>query len=215
MKFFQRPLLFILLLPFGYVSAQSLTFTTPQILLPDAGTDKAIDITNYKGGFFVTWKEPGASGRPYAAYLGRNYDTVVSHATRPLQDQRTAFPPVLRVLKDRIYLFWIGEKGDLRYVMGNSDTSFDLENIHQIDLSGGRLSLGITSATIGGRLLLTSHAADKQHLVYILVEPGADGLFPSTECKTIPAGTSADYPFVVSLNDSLARFSWRGYNKDQ
>ncbi len=78
--------------------------------------------------------------------------------------------------------------------MGNSDTSFDLENIHQIDLSGARLSLGITSAAIGGRLLLTSHAADKQHLVYILVEPGADGLFPSTECKTIPAGTSADYP---------------------
>ncbi len=69
MKFFQRPLLFILLLPFGHVSAQSLTFTTPQVLLPDAGTDKAIDITNYKGGFFVAWKEPGASGRPYAAYL--------------------------------------------------------------------------------------------------------------------------------------------------
>src|SRR5882757_9118659 len=41
-------------------AAQSLSFTPPQMLLPDAGTDKAIDITNFKGGFFVTWKETGS-----------------------------------------------------------------------------------------------------------------------------------------------------------
>ena len=211
-----KPFILILLLlaSIGNALAQSLTFTSPRVLLPDAGTDKAVDITNFKGSFFITWKEAGSTGKPHVVYLGKHYDTAVSHADGALQDQRTAFPPVLRVTKDRIYLFWIGEKGELRYVLNNSDTSFDLENIHQLDLSGGRLSLGITSAAIGDKLILAAHAADKQHLVYMLVQPGPDGLLPPAVLQTIPAGTSTDYPFVVSLNDSLARFSWRGY-KDQ
>ncbi len=206
--------LILLLASTSCLTAQSLTFTTPQMLLPDAATDKAVDITNFKGRFFVTWKEAGGAGKPHVAYLGRHYDTTVSRIDHVLDGERTAFPPVLRVLGARIYLFWIGEKGELRYILNNSDTSFDLENVHRLDITGGRLSLGITSAAIGGRLLLASHAPDKQHLVYILVQPGMDGVFPSTPLQTVPAGTSTDYPFVVSLNDSLARFCWRGY-KDQ
>jgi len=197
----------------GGLPAQSLTFTNPQILLPNAATDKAVDITNFKGRFFVTWKEAGATGKVHVAYLGKHYDTAASQSDRALDGPATAFSPVFRVLNNRIYLFWIGDKG-LYYVLNNSDTSFDLENIHQLDISGGRLSLGITAAAIGGKLLLTSHAQDRQHLIYILVAPGPDGLFPSTMLQTIQAGVSADYPFVVSLNDSLARFTWRGY-KDQ
>lgn len=197
-----------------WLNAQSLTFTPPQMLLSNAVTDKAIDITNFKGRFFVTWKETGSVGKPHVAYLGKHYDTTTTQPDHAPDGERTAFPPVLRVLGARIYLFWIGEKGALRYALNNSDTSFDLENIHQMEITGGRLSLGITSAAIGDKLLLTSHASDKQHLVYLLVQPGPDGIFPPATLQTMPAVTSADYPFVVSLNDSLARFCWRG-NKDQ
>lgn len=53
-----------------WLNAQSLTFTPPQMLLSNAVTDKAIDITNFKGRFFVTWKETGSAGKPHVAYLG-------------------------------------------------------------------------------------------------------------------------------------------------
>ncbi|HWK06449.1 MAG TPA: hypothetical protein VNS58_22600 [Puia sp.] len=209
----------LLLLSGGYpfpkdAAAQSLSFTAPRILLPDAGTDKAIDITNFKGGYFVTWKEPGKPGRVHVCYLGRHYDTSYSHPEGIIEQEHTAFAPVLRVLNDRLYLFWIGGDGTLKYILNRSDTAFDLTEIHTLSFANqSKLALGITSAAIGGKVLLASHAADKQHLVYALLEPGEDGLFPACPLLLVKAGSSADYPFVVNLNDTVARFCWRGYKE--
>jgi hypothetical protein len=197
--------------------AQSLTFTAPQNFLPNAVTDKAIDITNFKGGFFVTWKESGVSGKVHVSYLGRYYDTTTAHKDGVVEKEQTCFNPVLRVLNDRLYLFWITPDGSVHYLINTADTSFDLAMVYSLVLSGNpKLAYGITSASIGGKmLLLAAHAADKSHLVYALIIPGQDGRLPPGSILTIPARTSADYPFVVGLNDSVARFCWRGAGKEQ
>lgn len=196
-------------------AAQNLHFTVPSNFLAGATTDKAIDMTNFKGGFFVTWKEAGNDGYVHLSYLGRHYDTAYSHRADILQGEQTVFAPVFRVCRDRIYLFWIGKDGSLKYVINNSDTSFSISDIHRLSFTGGvQPGYGITAAVVNDKILIAAHAMDKSHLVYALAEPGKDGLLPETRLMIIPGITSADYPFVVGLNDRMARFCWRGY-KDQ
>ncbi|MHA4808014.1 PI-PLC domain-containing protein [Flavitalea flava] len=195
-------------------ASQDLSFTFPSQLLPGTSTDKSIDITQFKGGFFVTWKEAGNEGKVHVSYLGRQYDTSSFHADGMVQNGQTPFGPVLRVLNNRIYLFWIDRDGGVKYVINRSDTAFDLMNVHSLVFTGNpKLAYGITAAPFNGKILLASHGADKQSLAFALVEPGPDGLIPESALAFVAGRKSSDYPFVVSLNDTVARFTWRGYKE--
>lgn len=194
--------------------AQSLSFTQPVNLLPSVKTDRAIDITNFKKHYFITWKEAGNTGNVRVCYLGKQYDTVFAPHVYALSNQSTAYAPVLRVLGNRIYLFWIAADGSLKYIFNHSDTSFDTEHVYTVPLNGNpKLASGITTTAVNGKLLIASHSTNKDKMVYALAETGADGQVQPANLVTVPGKSSADYPFVVTLSDSLVRLAWRDYKK--
>src|SRR5688572_14706566 len=100
-----RSLFFFVLLWFaGVLQAQNLSFTTPVNFLPQAATDKAIDITSFHGSYFVAWKESGSTGAINACFLGRHHDTAFTQKVMRIENSASSFAPVLQVLNDRLYL---------------------------------------------------------------------------------------------------------------
>lgn len=214
MKILKAPFqLFTLLLgclSMNILQAQSLSFTKPVHFLPHATTDKSIDITNFKGGHFVAWKEVGAYGKIHVCYLGKKYDTAFSEQEQVLENEESAFGPVLRTTADRIYIFWISKDGSVKYIMNKTDAEFDVKKIYSIKFSNPlKLSYGITAAIINNRIIIASHADDKSTLVYSITEVGSDGVLKDAALTKIPNKTSPDYPFVVALPDTAIRFTYR------
>src|ERR1700754_4667717 len=110
------------------LQAQSLSFSQPVNFLPAVRTDKAIDITNFKGGYFVTWKDAGSTGNIHVCYLGKQYNTNFSQSDVTIGTAQSAFAPVLRVVNDHIYALWLGTDGSLKYILNSSDTTFNTQN---------------------------------------------------------------------------------------
>ncbi len=201
----------ILLFAGRICTAQHLNFSYPVNYLSGVTTDHAIDITNYNGGFFVTWKNEGATGSIGVCYLGRQYE---SHFIEQKQsvDEQSAFAPVLRVFKNRIYLFWIGLDGRLKYVFNNSATSFDVSKIYTLDADSPiNFTDGITAAAVGSNIMITSHHNDKNHLIYILLQPNESGTLKVIQLHDVPNATSDSYPFVVPLSAGKGRIAFKGY----
>ena len=195
-------------------TGQNLSFTPPAMFLPDAKTDRAMDITNFKGVYFATWKDAGGPGDVKFSCLGKQYDTETVSAVSAIPGGQTAAAPVLRVLDNRLYLFWISKEGGLKYIINNSDNGFNTADVYEVRFNAPvKLSLGITAAPVNGKVLVASHAEGKEQMLYSLLVPGAGGLFANAELFAIANEKSADYPFVVSLGNAAARFCWHG--KDQ
>jgi hypothetical protein len=194
--------------------AQNLSFSFPVSYLPEAHTDRAMDITNFDGNFFAVWKELGAVGAVRVSYLGRQYGSFNPHA-QTVESANTQSAPVLRVLKDRMYVFWITPHGGLMYCINRVDSGFAPGVAHPVDLGNGAvIDLGITAAAFGDRMIIATHRHDKDGLVYSVLEPGSDGLLKKANLNEIPNSRSANYPFVAALSDSIARFTWRGAKED-
>ena len=191
--------------------SQQLSFSYPQNYLKGVTTDKAIDITNFKSAFFVTWKDEGSTGNINVCYLGKQYGPGFTEKKQKIASQ-SAFAPVLRITENRMYLFWIAADGSLKYVLNNSETGFDVADIHTCQLNTDKkLSGGITAAAVGDKVMITSHQDDKNHLVYAILEPGADGIFKPAALTAVPVCLSDSYPFVVSLSPVTARATFKGY----
>ena len=214
----QNPLLLLLwgmlFLHPGMGHTQNLSFSNPIHFLAGKKTDKAIDIAQFKNNFFVTWKEPGATGTIHVCYLGKQYDTSFIQHEYMLPSEQTAFAPVLRVLNDRIYLLWISPDGSVKYILGDSDSSFDSKNVRQLAFkNGAKLAFGITSASIGQKLLIASHAQGNARMVYAITSVENDGSLEEAGLMDIPDRKSDDYPFVVPLSDTVARFTYKGHKE--
>lgn len=206
---------FILLLA-NHSFAQNLSFSLPVNFLPEARTDKAFDITNFNGGYFVIWKDAGGkAGAPHIAYLGKNYDTTASHSEQILREESTASAPVLRNMGKRIYGMWITTDGSVKYVINNSDSSFDIAHVYTLHLAGNlKPSYGITAAPVNGKMMIASHADNKNNMVFALIDIEEDGELKDAELKTVNSYSSSDYPFIVTLSDAEVRFCWKGYKDD-
>jgi hypothetical protein len=196
------------------LQAQNLSFTAPVNFLPQAATDKAIDIAGFRGGYFVAWKESGPNGAINACFLGRRHDTAFVQRVMKIENSSSNFAPVLQVLNDRLYLLWISPNGGLHYVINNSDTSFNTRDIFVQHLNGPwSLSYGLTTTAVHGQLMLASHAANRSTLLYALLEPEMNGVFRDADLEEIHDLKAADYPFIVSLTDTDVRICWRGYKE--
>ena len=196
------------------LEAQNLSFSSPIAYLPEARTDRAIDITNFKGNFFAVWKDAGAGGNVYISHLGRQYGSF-DPRVHAVEGARTQSAPVLRVLKDRMYVFWIAPEGTLMYCINSADSGLAVGAARAVDFGNTTVvDLGITAAAFGDKMILATHKRDKVGLVYSVLEPDSDGVLKKAALLDIPAGRSVDYPFVAALSDSVARFTWRG-SKDE
>lgn len=194
------------------LQAQNLSFTAPVNFLPQAATDKAIDIASFHGGYFVAWKENGPNAAINVCFLGRHQDTAFVQRVMRIENSSSNFAPVLQVLNDRLYLLWITPNGGLHYVVNNSDTSFDTHDVLIQQLNGPwSLSYGLTTTAVHGQLMLASHAANRSTLLYALLEPETNGMFKEADLDEIHDFKAADYPFIVSLTDTDVRLCWRGY----
>jgi hypothetical protein len=196
------------------LQAQNLSFTVPVNFLPQASTDKAIDITTFHGGYFAAWKESGAAGAINACFLGRHQDTAFSQKVMKIENGFSSFAPVLQVLNDRLYLLWISPNGGLHYIMNNSDTSFDTHTVYTQHFNGPwTMAYGLTTTAVHGQLMMAAHATDRSSLVYALLEPQTDGAFKDADLDVIHDIKAADYPFIASLTDTDVRICWRGYKE--
>jgi hypothetical protein len=206
----QLTLTVILLFSIIISHAQSLNFSYPANYLSDVKTDRAIDITNYKGGFFVTWKNEGTTGNIGLCYLGRQDESNFIEQKQTV-DSQSAFAPVFRVFKERLYLFWIGLDGRLKYTLNNSNTSFDVSKIFNLPVDSTiKFNNGLTAANVGNKIVLASHRGNNQ-LVSIVLQADESGFLRSIQLINIPHVTSDSYPFVVPLTTDKARITFKGY----
>ncbi len=193
----------------GFIAnGQNLNFTHPAKFLPNAKTDRAMDITNFNGVYFVTWKDAG-SGNVYYSCLGKQYDTETVSTETAIPNQQTAASPVLRVLDKRIYLFWISKDGVLKYIINSSENAFNTTDVYEVHFKNSvKLSGGVTAAPINGKVMIASHADDKDQMLFSLLEPGANGQFAEAEANPVSNEKSADYPFVATTGKNDVRFCW-------
>jgi hypothetical protein len=195
-----------------HLQAQNLSFSQPVNFLPAARTDKAIDITNFKGGYFVTWKDVGSTGNIHVCYLGKQYNTNFSQSDVTIGTEQSAFAPVLRVVNDHIYTLWLGTDGSLKYILNSSDTTFNTQSINTISFEGSpKLKLGITATVVNGRMMIASHADNKNEMVVALIDADDKGMLKPSVLQTVP-GKSDDYPFIVTLPNNIIRLSYKGYS---
>jgi hypothetical protein len=212
MKFFRTASLsacILMFLSLTALKAQNLSLSPPVNFLPAASTDRAIDITNFKGRYFVTWKEAGAAGLIHVCYLGKQYDTSFSQHDAIAGTEVSAFAPVLRVTGKYIYAFWISTDGSLKYLINNSDTTFNTQAINTVNFNGTpKLKLGITATVIGGKVMIASHADTKNDMVFALLDADENGVFKPAVLETVADKRSTDYPFIVTLSDNRARICY-------
>lgn len=197
------------------IFSQHLSFTRPAAILEPAKTDQALDITPFKERYFITWKQSGKLGSILACCLGKHHDTGLHHSVDTIPNSSSAFGPVLRTFSNRLYLFWIGEDGSLKYVINNSDTSFDVQHTRTLASKNNiQLTSGINASLLQGKIILASHANNKKDMVYATVSASADGELSAADWQIIPGNSSANYPFVVNLDENKVRFCWRAYKND-
>ncbi|MEN0052617.1 MAG: phosphatidylinositol-specific phospholipase C domain-containing protein [Mucilaginibacter sp.] len=195
------------------VQAQNLSFSQPVNFLPAARTDKAIDITNFKGGYFVTWKDAGNTGGIHVCYLGKQYNTNFLQSELAIGNEQSAFAPVLRVINNHIYALWLGNDGSLKYIINNSDTTFNTQNINTVNFEGSpKLKLGVTATVVNNRMMIASHADNKNEMVVALIDADDQGILKSSALQTVPDKKSDDYPFIVTLSTNTARLCYKGSN---
>jgi hypothetical protein len=200
----------ILLLLFVSVNAQNLSFTRPTQFLRDVKSDKAPAIVNFKGDYFIAWKQIGSGGLSFS-YLGKHYDTAAAFSPTLVPGAQTSFAPAFRVLNDKLYLFWIAKEGGLKYTVSKDGNNFNLADIHEVNFTNATpLSQGITAAAVGDKILIATHADNKDNILYSELQPGEDGVFKETTIQPIGKEKSKNYPFVVSLDKVLARYCWQG-----
>jgi len=194
------------------LQAQNLSFSPPVNFLPAARTDKAIDITNFKGGYFVTWKDAGITGNIHVCYLGKQYNTSFSQNEVAIGTEQSAFAPVLRVVNNHIYTLWLGTDGSLKYIINSSDTTFNTQNVNTISFEGSpKLKLGITATVVNNRMMIASHADNKNEMVIALIDADDKGILKSAVLQTVPDKKSDDYPFIVTLSNNTIRLCYKGY----
>src|SRR6202012_5063935 len=190
--------------------AQNLSFGQPVNFLPNARTDKAIDITNFKGGYFVTWKDAGTAGNIHVCYLGKQYDTQFSQNVATVEGEKSAFAPVLRVVNDRIYVLWLSTDGSLKYIINNSDASFNTGSVNTVNFQDApKLRSGITATVVKGRMMIASHAANKTDMVVALIDADDKGILKPSVLQTVPKKKSDEYPFIVTLSDNRVRLCFK------
>jgi hypothetical protein len=191
------------------VWCQQLNFTTPVQFLKDVQTNKAPDVINFNGDYFIAWKEN--QGKLSYSYLGRQYDTASAASIVTVPGAQTDFAPAFAVLKDKLYLFWISTEGSLKYIISSKDKRPNVENSFEVAFAKPvQMSQGITAAEVGDKILIATHADSKDKMLYLTLSPGEDGVFKETSPGIISGGKSRDYPFVINLNDTTARFCWHG-----
>jgi len=200
----------LMLFEAGNVAAQSLSFGNPIEIMPGVTTDKAVDITNYKGGIFISWKDLGKTGKMHLRYLGNQYASIGGQHEEALPNTQSAFAPVFSLLNGRLYLSWVAPDGTFKYIINNTDTSFNTQRIYTAELDT-KLSSAVTSTALGKRLMITGHGSSKSQMVYALFDVNADGTLNATNIKAIPNVKSAEYPFLVSLSNTSARISYEGF----
>ena len=204
---------FLLISDINHLSAQSLSFSQPINFLPAARTDKAIDITNFKGSYFVAWKDAGSTGNIHVCYLGKQYDTRFSQNEITVGTEQSAFAPVLRVVNNRIYTLWLGTDGSLKYVINNSDTTFNTQNINTVSFENSpKLKSGITATVVNNRMMIASHADNKNEMVVAIIDADDNGTLKPAVLQTIPDKKSDEYPFIVTLSNNTARICYKDYN---
>ncbi|MDN5287231.1 MAG: Phosphatidylinositol-specific phospholipase domain [Mucilaginibacter sp.] len=202
-------LYFLILAGIDDARAQNLSFNQPVNFLPTARTDKAVDITSFKGNYFITWKDAGPTGNIHVCYLGKRHAIQINQKDVTTGTEKSAFAPVLRVTNNHIYVLWLGTDSSLKYMINNSDTTFNTQNIGTVNFGNSpKLRSGITATVVNGRIMIASHAANKNDMVVALIDADDNGMLKPASLQTVPNKKSTEYPFIVTLSNNTVRLCY-------
>jgi hypothetical protein len=211
-----RVLKYLLLLVFpGYLYGQNLSFSSPSAVLPAATTDKAIAMTEYKGHFFIAWKGAGNDASLHYCYLGRQHGGAVQH-TDILLPEPGATAPAWVTFRDRLYLMWITADNSIHYLVSSSDTGFDLNAVHHLELNGAlKPGLGIAGTATGDELFLLSHHTGTDQLMYLVSTAGPEGILSTASPKAIPQASTGDCASLLSTGPYTLKIAYKGLKDKQ
>lgn len=190
----------------GMLRAQKIALSMPMPLLTGARSDKSTGLIYFKGKYYAAWKEPGAIGSLQLAvgegkpvyFSKENYNPAAL----------TIAAPAFAATGDYVYLFWIDRDSTVKYAAIKEGQSWEQAKI--LSLPGEAQTLkctsGITAATTGKKIILATHADNKDRLRTLIVEPD-DGIVNNAAVIEIKGARSASYP-TVCTNGQTVRFCW-------
>src|SRR5690349_3164825 len=157
-------------------SAQSLSFSRPEILFPDAVSDKAVALAGFHENYVVAWKEPGPSGCILTGTIIKAEGLRAEMKARRLEPAVSLTAPALQVIDDRLYLFWIGTDSSIHYLIHDPETGFSQSSVHTLTVDKpARFTLGISTVYADSLLMIATHAEKKNRLLFVTCRPDSGG----------------------------------------
>jgi hypothetical protein len=186
--------------------AQKISLDMPAPLLSGARSDKSAGLIFFNGKYYAAWKEPGTAGQLHLAiseskpvhFLGTNDNPAAW----------TIAAPAFAAAGDYLFLFWIGKDSTVKYTSIKEGQAWEQAKI--FDLPGEARNIkctsGITAATSGGKIILATHADNKDRLRAVIIEPDG-GILKNVVVTELKGARSASYP-VICAQGKTVRFCW-------
>lgn len=129
-----RKIIFLLMISPLWLAAQNLTFSKPAIFNQGVKSDKAVSLIKFRENFCIAWKEPGVNANINVGYGGTNLlpNSILNRIS--LLNCQSSFAPSLCTSDNNLYLFWIDNKSNLRYIT-TADTTFSKATAHTLTIN--------------------------------------------------------------------------------
>lgn len=194
-------LVLMLLLLSVALQAQQVAFDAPKPLLSKALSDKGAATSFFNNRYYVSWKEPGTVAQ---LHLAQSSDLQTGFSEVALPGLHSIATPALAAGK-ALYLFWISEDSTLNYGLLAADP--EKTTITALPLPGDAATLkctsGITAAITGDKIILATHAANKDRLNILVCTPAPGGILQQVTVSDIKGARSATYPTVVYTHNKV------------
>jgi hypothetical protein len=193
--------------------AQSLSFTTPQNVIPTSRSDKAVSIVVLDHHYLIAWKDTGATGNIHIATLPAKDDPFFVQKEYLLKDAVTLYPPVLLSNAEQCYLFWITAEGKINYLVSATDTGLNQSSVNTLTtVDPITATMGLSVAVVDGKILIATHTSRKGRLSLLICEQNTDGILTVTDVTAIKGARSNVYPSIAAINNgTVARIVWPDY----
>ena len=205
-----KKIIFLLIISPSWLTAQNLTFSKPAVLDQDVKSDKAVSLIKFRENFFIAWKEPGTNANIRMSYTAKQFNTNSILTQNNIQDCQSSFAPLLCASDNNLYLFWIDNNSNLRYLTA-TDTTFSKATAQTlITKEKANFSIGVSACYAGGKIIIASHASSKDQIFIAVANINPDGSLGDAITLPVKNAKTAAYPSVTSFQANKIRITWPG-----
>jgi hypothetical protein len=198
-------------------AAQSLSFSRPETLFPDAVSDKAVALIGFHENYTVAWKEPGHTGCILAGTIAQHAGFRVEAKPYRLEQAVSLTAPALQVINNRLYLFWVGTDSSIHYLIHDPEAGFNEAAVHTLMVDKpARFTLGMSTVYSDSLLMIAAHAEKKNRLLFVTCRPDSIGLLMQARVTFVRHAQSDAYPAIALTKPGGAvRLSWADHRTRQ